>query len=225
MHMTLRVLLYAVVAATSPLALALTLVVLRSGRGRLNGATFAVGFLLGQSIVCAVAFGLGLATVPNRNRNHPTLISVLELAFGVALLAASVHIRRTPPKPPGTSDSRMVRLKSRLSRLSPVTAFATGAVLGIGGPKRLAITVLTMSTIAGGGLSRAEALPLILLYLGIATVFVWVPVLLYVIFGHRAESALTEGETLLTKYQKPLTFYPSLVLGVVLVVAGLVELL
>src|SRR5882757_916795 len=109
MHMTLRVLLYAVVAATSPLALALTLIVLRSGRGRLNGAAFATGFVLGQSAICAVAFVLGFVAVPDRTRNHPTLISILELAFGAALLAASVHIRRSPPKPPGAPDSRMAR--------------------------------------------------------------------------------------------------------------------
>ena len=79
MHMILRVLLYAVVAATSPLALALTLVVLRSGRGRLNGATFAIGFLFGQAAVCAITFVVGFASVPNRHRNHPTLISVIEM--------------------------------------------------------------------------------------------------------------------------------------------------
>ena len=54
----LQVLLYAFVAGASPVALGATLVVLGSRGGRWNALAFAVGVVLGQAIVCALAFGV-----------------------------------------------------------------------------------------------------------------------------------------------------------------------
>ena len=94
MNEVTQVLLYALVAGFSPLALLSILAVLSSGRGRANGSAFGTGFLFGQSLTLIVAFVLGSATVPNSDRGHPTLTAVLELLLGAAMLVFAWQGRR-----------------------------------------------------------------------------------------------------------------------------------
>ena len=91
-----RILVFALVAAASPVALLATGAVLTSRRGRTNGTVYLVGFLLGQSIAFLVAFLIGSAATTNRDGNEE-LAAALELAFGVGLLALAWprrHARR-----------------------------------------------------------------------------------------------------------------------------------
>ena len=80
-----RVLVFALVAAASPVALLATAAVLTSRRGRTNGSLYMVGFLLGQSIAFVVALLIGSAATTNPDGNEE-LAAALELAFGVGLL-------------------------------------------------------------------------------------------------------------------------------------------
>ena len=73
--------------------------------------------------------------------------------------------------------------------------------------------------------TSAEAVGLALLYVAVATVLVWVPVLLYVGFGQRATAWLENGQRWIGQHKTPLTFYPSAMLGTVLVLDGVVHML
>lgn len=225
-HLTVRVVLFALVAATSPLALASVLVVLTSGRGRINGLAFAIAFVAGQVLCCALAFSLGLVASPGHEERFPTLEALLVVALGVGLVALAVYFRRRRREPrPSVFAERADHLKARLAKLSVPTALGTGAVLGFGGPKRIGITVLTAATVTASGVGEASAVALALVYVAVATVLVWVPVLLYVVFGHRAADWLTAGQQWIAQRRDTLTFWPSTVLGLVLVVDGVVQLL
>ena len=119
---------------------------------------------------------------------------------------------------------RTEQLRARLSSLHVPTALGTGAVLGFGGPKRIAITILAAATIGTSAASDASSLTLAIIYVALATVLVWVPVLLYVLLGARAAEWLTDGQHRIAEHKDALTFWPSAVLGVVLVVDGVVQL-
>ena len=60
-----RILLFALIAGASPIAVVSTLAVLSSRRGRTNGLALLVGFLLGQSAAFLAAFLLGSAAHTN----------------------------------------------------------------------------------------------------------------------------------------------------------------
>ena len=184
----LRVVLYALVAATSPLALGATLAVLKSARPRSNGLAFAIGFLVGQSAICLLAFGIGDASLGEPKNNHETFQAILELVLGAALLAAAVHVWSRPrePREHRPMGPRTKAMVTRLSRLTTGAALGTGIVLGIGGPKRLALTLIVAATISAAALGSAEELILVALYVLVGTVLVWVPVALYTFFGTRA---------------------------------------
>jgi cytochrome c biogenesis protein CcdA len=223
MNEIFRIVLYGLVAATSPLALGATIVVLTSGRGRLNGTAFALGVLTGQTLVILLLLVLGSAWVPP-DENHEVLRAVIDLAFGIALLGAAGVVHRVPlPRAPRRSP-RTEAIRERLGRLNPATAFGTGALLGIGGPKRLGITFLAAASVAATDPAAHTKVFLAVLYVLLATVLVWAPVLLYIVFDHRATDWLRARQAWVRDHQQPLVLYPSLVLGVILVVSGIVQL-
>ena len=228
MNIGLHIVLYGLVAATSPLALGATIVVLTSGRGRLNGTAFAIGVLLGQTLVIIVIAVVGSTWVPKGETQHEVLRGVFDLGFGIALLAAAWHLRRSggpwprPPRPPGP---RTMAIQARLARLSPATALGTGTLLGIGGPKRFGITLLAAATVAASNASGHTEVVLTIAYVLIATVLVWVPVLLYLVFADRSTDWLRARQAWVRAHEQPLVFYPSLVLGAGLVIGGLVQLI
>ncbi|MFI5054065.1 MAG: GAP family protein, partial [Acidimicrobiia bacterium] len=149
--------------------------------------------------------------------------------FGVALLVAAARARGVrepelhPTEPRGTGP-RTKALLNRLMGLRPVEASGAGALLGMGGPKRLVISVLAAATISTSGLHSQGKLVFSAFYVVIATVLVWAPVLLYVIAGERAGEWMVRGREWLTSYRQPLTFWLLVVFGLFFVVDGVVRL-
>jgi hypothetical protein len=218
------VLLYALLAAASPLALAAVLVVLRSGRGRLNGTGFAVGVVVGQTVVYLLVFVIGVASVHARAGGHPTLQSTLELAFGIALIVVAFERRFAPPRPRRDAGPRTRALMSRLERLRPLEALGAGLLLGIGGPKRLLITVLAAATISTSGLGRQGKVAASVAYVVLATVLVWAPVVVYVVLGDRAGDRMVTARTWLTAHRARLTFPLLVALGLFFVADAVIRL-
>ena len=222
---TFQVVLYALVAATSPLALGATVAVLKSEHGRINGAAFALAFVATQTLMTALAFVFDFVSLPHIEDGHGTLGSLLALAVGTALLVTAAYVRRHPRHYEARPLSpRTQQLLTRLGRLSPWTALGVGALLGIGGPKRLSITILVAATISAASLSGSEEVGLGIFYVLLATVLVWAPVVLTIVFGARATGWMATAQTWVHAHEQPLVLYPSLVLGVVLVVDAIVSL-
>jgi len=200
------------------------LVVLTGARARLKGTALAIGFIAGQAIFLALVFAIGISSSPD-GRNHPAVVDSIVIAFGVALLLTALHVRRHRSDLAARgANPRTEAIHARLANLRPVTALGTGALLGIGGPKRIGITIVVSAAIAAAGLDSAAAVALAVLYIAVATVLVWVPVLLYVVLGPRATEGLANGQRWIAQHKQAITFYPSAVLGTVLVIDGIVHL-
>ena len=163
---TWRVLLFALVAGLSPIAIVSTLAVLTSRRGRTNGLAFVTGFMLAQAAIFLAAFFVGSAATTDREGNEH-LAAGLELAFGVALLAIAWPQRGNRETGPGGGGARTKALLERLRGLRPVTAFSFGAMLGVG-VKRLTISIVAGGTVGVAGLLLVEEVALGLLYLLVA---------------------------------------------------------
>lgn len=225
-HTAWRVFLYGLVAATSPLALTTTLVVLRSGRGRINGILYAVSFLVASTLVLLAVVGIGVAT-SYTHEGHPTFQALLALVFGCALLCAAYYVHRHPrarpagaPVMPGRRN-RLVEMTDRIQHLGPLQAIGVGVAFGIGGPKRFGITVLVAGTITAAGLRTSAGVAIGATYIVVGTVLVWLPVAMYVVAGHLAEQYIADAQRWVTERQDTLTFWPSLVVGVILVLDGI----
>lgn len=221
-------LLYGLVAALSPLAFASTLAVLRSERGRVNGLVFAVGFLIAQALTCLVAISLGSIATPEHEGGRDTISSVLALILGILLLAAAWHWRsprQAETRPRAGTSPRTKAFLDRLARLHPGTALSVGFLLGIGGPKRLTVTLLFSATVAVSGRDTAEKVTAGLIYVVIASVLVWLPVGLYVVAGERANVWMAAAQDWLIANRQQIGLGATLVLGVLFTADGLIGLL
>ncbi len=100
-----------------------------------------------------------------------------------------------------------------------------GSLLGIGGVKRLTITIVAGATVGIAGLLPIEDLLLGAVYVAIAAVLVWLPVSVYLVAGQRADRWMKAAETWLTSNERRLTFVSTLVFGFLLTSDALVRLL
>ena len=212
---------YALVAAMSPLGFAATLAVM--GSGRLKALVFGCAFIAGQLVACSILILIGAATMPDHGSRHPTLQAALEIAFGLALLGLAVGVRRHR-QPVDRSNGRSKAALERLGKLQLKTALVAGALLGIGGPKRLVLSALAATSIAASGVSDAQEAALVVWYTALATVLVWAPIIGFEIFGTRAVSTLDAGQRWMSEHQRQIVFYPLVILGLILVGDGLVSL-
>ena len=86
------------------------------------------------------------------------------------------------------------------------------------------ITIAVTAMITESGVGDADVVGLALLYVGVSTVLVWAAALFYILWGQRATDWLTGAQHWIVRHKEPLTFYPSAVLGLVLVIDGVVQL-
>lgn len=221
-HATTLVVFYAVIAAASVLALTATLVVLRSDRPRADGIAFLGGFLAGSSIACVLGLGLGDAAVQQFD-SYQTLEAALALLLGLALIAHGLRARHTT-SPTEIHDRRGSAIRARLSRVGPVPAFALATLLGFGGPKRLVLTFLAMTSVSEASLSDVEQLVLVLLYVAIATAAVSLPVATVVLVGPRGRDVLDRGEHWIASHATVLRVWVSIGIGAALVIDGIARL-
>jgi len=209
---------YALVAAASPLGLAATLTVLRTGRAQ--ALVLAIGVVAGQLLACVVLVLIGAASIGHRTK-RPYVEGGLELLVGLALLALAFGVYRRPERPE-SGNGRSRQFLHRLEQVRLKTDFVAGAALGVGGPKRLVLTALAASSITAAGLGGGSEAALILWYCALATIVVWAPVLAAFLLGDRAIDMLDRGFRWLTQHQRAVTVSVLLVVGSYFVVHGLV---
>jgi Sap, sulfolipid-1-addressing protein len=213
---------YALIAALSPLGVAATLTVMRTGR--LQAFGFALGVVVGQLLACAVLVVLGAATTTGRTKAHPTFQGLLALGLGIALLLLAVVIRRHPESLKRQSSGRSHAALDRLQRVHVLTASGLGLLLGIGGPKRLVLTALASASIAAAGITGSAEVELVVWYGLLATVLVWLPVIAYLILGDLVTAGLDSALEWLARQRSTVTVYALVVVGLALLVNAVVLL-
>lgn len=221
MHYYLEILAYALLAAASPTTLLATLVVLGTERARLNGLMFGAAFILGQAIGVGIPLFVGVVVTSKTDQNG-TITAGLELALGVLMVLAAYRLHRKRDQP-ARGESRAAAVLSRLEHVEPRTAFTLGIPLGIG-VKRLVLSILAASTIALSASGRVGEMQQGATYIVIASVPVWLPVVVYFIVGPRADELVGTSRAWILANRRETTFYLALGFGLLFVVGGLAGL-
>jgi hypothetical protein len=215
-HAAVHVVFYAIIAAASPLVLTATFLVIRSDRPRTNGIAFLAGFLIGTVIACMVGLVVG-ATAVARLDSRSGIENLLTFLLGAALLVVGLKARSAPPRPVLDGSSRSAAILAGLAHVKPAAALSMAALLGFGGPKRLVLTLLAMAAVTEAGLGKTVDAALVLLYIGVATILVTVPVGIVILAGERAAEILGRGESWLTDHATVLRVWLSVGLGLALI--------
>jgi hypothetical protein len=210
-----QLLLYALLAAFSPLALAATMTAIGAGRRQALG--LGVGFVAGQLVSCTLLVIFDFAALGSSRRSYPGIRVPLALALAGALIWFASRVRRRPP-PVGESKSQAHGLLARLSRFGYFTTLVVGLLLGIGGPKRLVLTALAATLIATTGADNSAQAELVIVYVALATALVWGPVLYYVVRGERAIALMKAAQETANRHQPAVTIYALRGLAALLVI-------
>ena len=208
LHASLHVLLYALLAALSPTVFAATIAVMPAGRLKVLG--FGIAFVTAQLLTCVILVVIGVAITSRKSR--PVLHASLELAIALGLVVMALRVRRRRRAPREGLSPRAEAMLDRLGRLSFLTTLVGGVLLGVGG-KRLLLTALAATTITTAGIGDADEGLLVVFFVALATIVVWVPVVLFLVLGDRSIGLMKCAQEAIAARQPDMNFYALLILA------------
>lgn len=202
--------------ALSPLPVGALLLMLLSEHEIANARAFVLGWAGTLAVLAGAAAVSGLSF---RASDPPPAVHAVELASGVALLAAAsvVWRRRTH----ATAGRRQSRWLAAVDGISQPRAFALAAALVLLNVKDAALAVGAGAVIADAGLPAGRTLLAIALFTAIASLTVAVPFGLAVLAGERADPTLRRWHGWLERNGTAVVTAVIGAGGVVFVVAGL----
>ncbi len=174
----------ALVIASSPITVIPAVLVLHAPRPRPAGLAFLGGWVLGLAALTALFVGAS-DLLGGLHRSPPTWASWLRVVLGSALIVFGVYrwlTRHRQRETPGWMRS--------FSKLTPVRAGVTGAVLAVIRPEVLIICAVAGLGIGTGGLSVAGSWIAGAFFVALSASTVAIPILAYVGAGDRLDDAL-----------------------------------
>jgi hypothetical protein len=203
--------LYAVLAGLSPLAFAATIAVMHAGRPK--ALAFGIGFVAAQLLTCSLFVVIDVSTTGSSRKHYPGVQAALEAGVAVALIWFAGRVRRRGVVKGEGTNERTSRLLERLGRLSLLTTLGAGVVLGIGVPKRLVLAALAATAISTAGLHSSVEAVLVVFFSVIASALVWVPVILFTLFGEQVVALMKRAQEEVVRRQPQVTVYALLLLA------------
>jgi Sap, sulfolipid-1-addressing protein len=217
-----EVLTLAVGVAISPVPIIAVILMLFSGRARLNGPLFLLGWAAGLAIAGGVVYALADAGDAGTDSGSSDTVSWLKMLLGVLLLFLSGRDWRQRPAPGG--EPEMPKWMAGVDALSPAAAVGLGFLLSAVNPKNLALTIGAAAGLAQLGVSTVDAVVALIVYVVIASLTIAGPVVYYLTGGAKAETHLDELKEWLTFHNAAVMAVLLLVFGVVLIAQSLATL-
>ena len=177
---------YAVGIAVSPIPIAAVILMLFSGRARVNSVSFMVAWVAGIVLVTTVVVLIpGLETDDSEPSDTTGWI---KLVLGVLLLAVGARQWRARPGP--DDEVPVPGWMAKIDELRPGAAFGLGFVLSALNPKNLLLAIAAGVSIGALALSSGETVGAVVVFTLIASISVTVPVVAYLIAGKRLDPTL-----------------------------------
>ncbi|HRJ41776.1 MAG: GAP family protein [Caldilineaceae bacterium] len=197
-------------------AITLTILLLISDRGWLNGLAFALGYLGGYALLGVAAVMLGYRST-NPSNDGPGVIfpSVLLLLGGLLLWVGWRNSRKPPvekPEPP--------RFFAMVDNISPIRALGFGGLVSVINVKNLALFLTAQSVVILSSLSLAEKIVITLVAALVFSLSVLLPVLIFVSVPRQAAAILNRLKVALDKNSRAIGIWVPLIFGLLFLVVG-----
>ena len=209
--------------AVSPLPIVAIILLLATPRGRTNGTLFAVGWLVGLSVLGVVVLLLAGPAGPSDDGQPAAWTGWLKLLLGVLLLLLAA--RQWRARPAEGAEPEMPRWMAGLDRLRPGQALGLGALLSAVNPKNGGLTIAAAASIAGAGLPGGQQAVTLAVFVLIGSLGVLAPLVLYLTTGERAARTLDGWKTWAGDHNAAIMAVLFLVFGLKLVGDGIAVLL
>jgi Sap-like sulfolipid-1-addressing protein len=205
----------AVGVAISPLSIVAVVLMLVSARGRVNGPSFLLGWVVGVAgagtILLLVASGAGA----NDEGDQADWVGWLKLVLGLALIRMASRQFRS--RPHGDVEPVTPKWMGALDSFTPPKAAGAGVVLSALNPKNLVLIAAGMAAIAGTGISGGDQAVALVVFTLVATIGVAVPVVIYFVLGERSADVLDRLKTWMVGHNAVIVAVLLLVIGVKLI--------
>jgi threonine/homoserine/homoserine lactone efflux protein len=177
----------AIAVAISPVPVIAIVLVLGTPRAHSNGPAFALGWVVGLSVVGAVM--LVIATGNATSDSGPsTWTSMLLLAFGVVFLLLGVRTWRGRPR--AGEQAAMPKWMAAIDEFSPGKALGAGLLLSGANPKNLALTIAAATTIAQAGVSSSQEAVALAIFVAIGSLTILAALVVFFTMGARGQDIL-----------------------------------
>jgi threonine/homoserine/homoserine lactone efflux protein len=181
---------YAVGIAISPIPIAAVILMLFSGRARVNSLVFMIAWLVGIAVVTTVVVLIpGLET---GDSEPSTTTGWIKLVLGVLLLLVGIRQWRSRPGP--GEEAPVPGWMARIDDLRPVPAFGLGFVLSAVNPKNLLLAAAAGASLGALDLTSGETAASIAVFTVLAGLTVTVPVIGYLVAGRRLDATLDRSK-------------------------------
>ncbi|KHO28358.1 membrane protein [Mycolicibacterium setense] len=204
----------ALVVALSPLSIIPAVLVLHTSRPRPTGLAFLAGWLIGMFALTAIF--VGVSNLFGALDEPPTWASWLRIVVGSALIVFGVYRWLTRAK-----SEHSPKWMQSLSKLTPVRAGATGALLTVANPKVLFICMAAGLAIGSAGLGQPGVWLAGLYFVAAAGSTVALPILAYAVSGERLDPALARLKEWMERQHAVLVAAILVVIGLLVLYKGI----
>jgi Sap-like sulfolipid-1-addressing protein len=212
----------AVGVAISPVPIIAIVLMLGTPRARPNGLAFALGWVVGLTIVGGVMLAVASGNSQADDGGPETWVSLVKLVFGALFLLLAARTWRTRPR--AGQEAAMPKWMQAIDTFTTGKSFGFGALLSGVNPKNLALTIAAATAIAQTGISGGEAAGAMAVFILIGSLTILAPVVIYFAMGAKAAVILDELKTWMAANNATIMSVLLLVLGAKLIgdaIAGL----
>jgi len=203
--------------ALSPVPIAAVLMMLLSARAIVTAPAFLAGWFLGILGAGAIVLVMPGVETPG---GEPTLLSgIVRIVFGVLLLLGAVRQWRRRPDPAAVPETP--KLLARLDGFGFPQALFAGLLLSGLNPKNLLLTAAGAAAIDAAFTETAPMITSLLVFTGIASLTVALPVITYFVARERADALFGTWKEWLIRNNATIMLALLAVFGALLISRGL----
>jgi len=208
----------AVAVALSPIPIIGVILVLGTPRARTSGPAFAVGWIIGLTVVSVIVINLtGSASDPYSAT--ATGVNWIKVGLGVIFLAMAAQQWRKRPKE--GQPTELPKWLAAVDEITPPKAFGLGVALSAANPKNLALTLAAAASIAQAGTDVVDETIAVAIFVALGSVTVAGAVIATFVAPERSKSALASLREFMTDHSAVIMMVVLLVLGAKLIGDGL----
>jgi threonine/homoserine/homoserine lactone efflux protein len=208
----------AVGVALSPIPIIAVILMLGTPRARTNGPAFALGWVLGLTVVSVIVLLLASGA------DDPDSTSADTVEWGkvlLGLLFLGLARRTWRGRPKHGEPATMPKWMTTVDHFTPVRSLVLGVGLSAVNPKNLALTLAAAAAVAQSGLSAEDSALAIAVFVVLGSVTTAGAVLFYLVARERAERPLAAVREFMTQHNAAIMVVILLVLGAKLIGDGI----
>ena len=205
--------------AISPVPIIAVILMLFSGRAKVNGPVFLAGWVIALAVVSGAAYAISDAGNASTGSTAADGISWAQIIFGVLFLLLAGRNWRS--RPASGTEPQMPKWMAGIDAFTPGKALGLGLLLAGVNPKNLLLAAGAGSALAVIGPSTAEAVIALIVFVVLGSLTIAGPVVFYLTGGDRAKTQLDAAKDWLAVHNDAVMTVLFLVLGVNLIAKGI----